>query len=260
MIKFYTVLPDNDHLGGARQATKVSIALQEIGEPFETIDLDRRKVVRPKDSWYREINPNGRVPAIDDNGFVLWECAAILEYLVESRESARSLLPGDLKQRATIRKWMIWESSTLTPDLITICALATTQDPEALASPDLEAMVLAAGGASYLLIGGNKDKPAWEQAARMWNWDLHVLEQGLGERIFRRDLLHRRHCTGRRRANRIPVWNVGEALSKTFSLDSAIGATEELSANVLIHESYRSRYREEFTVMSFEVTNETASL
>jgi glutathione S-transferase len=184
MIKFYAVSPDHDHLGGARQATKVSIALQEIGEPFETIDLNRRKVVRPKDSGYREINPNGRVPAIDDNGFVLWECASILEYLVESRESARSLLPGDLKQRATIRKWLIWESSTLTPDLITVCALATTQDQEALASPDLEAMVLAAGVASYLLIGGNRDKPAWEQAARMWNWDLHVLEQGLGEKEY----------------------------------------------------------------------------
>ena len=91
MIKFYTVLPDNDHLGGARQATKVSIALQEIGEPFETIDLDRRKVVRPLDSKYRKINPNGRVPAIDDDGFILWEAAAILAYLVESREKARWL-------------------------------------------------------------------------------------------------------------------------------------------------------------------------
>src|ERR1700733_6649319 len=57
MIKFYTVSPDHDHLGGARQATKVSIALQEIGEPFETIDLNRRKVVRPKDSWFARSTP-----------------------------------------------------------------------------------------------------------------------------------------------------------------------------------------------------------
>jgi glutathione S-transferase len=186
MIKFYTVLPDNDHLGGARQATKVSIALQEIGEPFETIDLDRRKVVRPLDSPYRKINPNGRVPAIDDDGFILWEAAAILEYLVESRESARWLLPGDVKQRAQIRKWLIWESSTLTPDLITICALATTQEKDALAAPDVEAMVLAAGGASYLLIGGGPDldNRAWNQASRMWDWDLRVLEEGLDDREF----------------------------------------------------------------------------
>lgn len=185
MIKFYTVLPDNDHLGGARQATKVSIALQEIGEPFETIDLDRRKVVRPQDGWYRKINPNGRVPAIDDDGFVLYEAAAILEYLVESRESARWLLPGDVKERAQIRKWLIWESSTLTPDLITICALATTQEKDALATPDLEAMVLAAGGASYLLIGdGDRDNRAWNQASWAWDWDLRVLEEGLGDREF----------------------------------------------------------------------------
>lgn len=184
MIKFYTILPDNDHLGGARQATKVSIALQEIGEPFETIDLDRRKAVRPQESWYRTINPNGRVPAIDDDGFILWEVAAILEYLVESRARARWLLPGDVRQRAEIRKWLIWESSTLTPDLITLCALATTQDPNGLATPDIEAMVLAAGGASYLLMGGDSDHRAWDQATRMWDWDLHVLEEGLGEREY----------------------------------------------------------------------------
>ena len=185
MIKFYTVLPDNDHLGGARQATKVSIALQEIGEPFETIDLDRRKVVRPKDSWYREINPNGRVPAIDDDGFVLYEAAAILEYLVESRESAKWLFPaGDVKRRAITRKWLIWESSTLTPDLITICALATTQEKDALAAPDVEAMVLAAGGASYLCIGSDRDNRAWNQASAMWDWDLRVLEQGLGDQEY----------------------------------------------------------------------------
>jgi glutathione S-transferase len=184
MIKFYTVLPEHDHLGGARQATKVSIALQEIGEPFETIDLDRRKVVRPLDSNYRRINPNGRVPAIDDDGFILWEAAAILAYLVESRENARWLFSGDVKQRAVTRKWLIWESSTLTPDLITICALATTQEKDALASPDLEAMVLAAGGASYLCIGSDRDNTAWNQATKMWAWDLHVMEEGLGDQEY----------------------------------------------------------------------------
>jgi hypothetical protein len=35
MIEFYTILPEHDHLGGGRQATKVSIALQEIDESLE---------------------------------------------------------------------------------------------------------------------------------------------------------------------------------------------------------------------------------
>lgn len=42
-------------------------------------------------------------------------------------------------------------------------------------------------------------------------------------------------------------------------MDSTIGGPEEFSADLLIHESYRGRYREEFAVMGFEATNETAS-
>ena len=187
MLKFYTILPDNDAIGGARQATKVSILLQEIGEEFETIDLDRRNYVRPRDSAYRKINPNGRVPAIDDDGFVLWEAGTILQYLAETRPAARHLLPPAGRQRFEILKWVMWDGSTLTPDLVIACPLLATLQPEAFVSADMEAMLLAAGCAPVLLMGQDRerDKAAWEQACNMLHWDYHVMDIALrGQRYF----------------------------------------------------------------------------
>ena len=186
MIKFYTILPDNDHLGGARQATKVSILLQEIGESFEVIDMDRRREVRPRESEYRKnVNPNGRVPAIDDDGFILWEVGAILNYIVASRPSAKALKPLDVRSAALCDQWLYWEGATLTPDLIAYLTLLVSRNVSFVAS-DLEAMVLAAGGAPFLLIGADKEKDeiALNQARDMMNFDIHLIDQVLGSNNF----------------------------------------------------------------------------
>lgn len=50
------------------------------------------------------INPRHRVPAIVDDGFALYESQAILEYLDERYPAPPSLFPGDLRQRALIRR------------------------------------------------------------------------------------------------------------------------------------------------------------
>lgn len=186
MIKFHTILPDNDDLRGARQATKVSILLQEIGETFETIDMDRRRQVRPKDSEYRKnLNPNGRVPAINDDGFVLWEVGAILNYIVASRPRARMLKPSDAREAARCDQWLYWEGTTLTPDLIAYLTLLVGRDASFVAS-DLEAMVLAAGGAPFLLLGADKerDEAALTQGRDMMNFNLDLLDKTLGSKDF----------------------------------------------------------------------------
>ncbi|GAB4349202.1 MAG: glutathione S-transferase [Immundisolibacter sp.] len=187
MIKFYTILPDNDDIGGARQATKVSIMLQEIGEEFETVDLDRRGYVRPRNSEYRKINPNGRVPAIDDDGFILWEAGTILQYLAETRPAGRPLLPASGKLRYEILKWVMWDGSTLTPDLVIACPLKVTQQRESFVAADMDAMLLAAGCAPVLLMGNDadKDRAAWKQAVDMLQWDYHVMNEALeGKHYF----------------------------------------------------------------------------
>jgi glutathione S-transferase len=56
---------------------------------------------------YLAINPNGRLPAIDDDGFVLWESLAITLYLSKKHSTGR-LYPGSLTGEAETWKWSLW--------------------------------------------------------------------------------------------------------------------------------------------------------
>ena len=58
-----------------------------------------------KTEAYRRINPRCKVPAIDDDGYTLYESAAIVEYLDERyAESGAPLFPGDARSRGHIRR------------------------------------------------------------------------------------------------------------------------------------------------------------
>lgn len=61
---------------------------------------------------YRAMNPNGRVPVIDDDGFVLWESNAIVRYLAARHAAGTPLFPDDVAVRASADKWMDWTTST----------------------------------------------------------------------------------------------------------------------------------------------------
>ena len=63
---------------------------------------------------YRAKNPNGRVPTIDDDGFVLWESNSIVRYL--AMQYAPDLLYGnDIKTFASASRWADWENNELLP-------------------------------------------------------------------------------------------------------------------------------------------------
>ena len=78
--------------------TKVRLALCWRGIAFE----EREPPGGYRSKAWREIVPMGTIPAIDDQGFVLAESEAILEYL-EERHAERPLLPQNLEQRAQVR-------------------------------------------------------------------------------------------------------------------------------------------------------------
>ena len=65
---------------------------------------------------YRALNPNGLVPTIEDDGFVLWESNAIVRYLA-AKDASGNLWPTDLRRRAEADRWMDWENTTLWPAL-----------------------------------------------------------------------------------------------------------------------------------------------
>ena len=68
---------------------------------------------------YRGLNPNGLVPTIDDDGFVLWESHAIVRYLA-AKHAPGSLWPEDLRIRAEADRWMDWKHTTFWPAFRTL--------------------------------------------------------------------------------------------------------------------------------------------
>lgn len=78
----------------------------ELDYEFVLVDL-RKGAQRTPESLAK--NPNGRAPFIDDDGYVLWESNAIVNYLA-SKKPAAALLPADTPARLQIEKWQFWES------------------------------------------------------------------------------------------------------------------------------------------------------
>jgi glutathione S-transferase len=66
-------------------------------------------------------NPNGRVPVLDDNGFVLWESRAIMAYLADLTPG-QTVLPTDARGRADVTRWLFWCAQHMAP-AVTILVL-----------------------------------------------------------------------------------------------------------------------------------------
>jgi glutathione S-transferase len=60
------------------------------------------------------INPNYKVPALEEGDFKLWESNAIIEYLASLKPES-GLLPSDPRARADVVRWLFWESTTWDP-------------------------------------------------------------------------------------------------------------------------------------------------
>jgi GSH-dependent disulfide-bond oxidoreductase len=96
---------------------KVSIALEEIGLPYEphTIDLGKNETWTPE---FLSLNPNGKIPAIlDPKGpggapFGLFESGAILLYLAEK---TGKLLPADPRRRCETIQWVFFQMAAVGP-------------------------------------------------------------------------------------------------------------------------------------------------
>ncbi|MEO7761357.1 MAG: glutathione S-transferase family protein [Casimicrobiaceae bacterium] len=94
---------------------KVLWCCEEIGLPYQRYDAGGEHGI-VSSPHYRKLNPNGQVPTIDDDGFVLWESNAIVRYLA-STYSPNSLWPATPHVRAISDQWMDWQTSTFWPAL-----------------------------------------------------------------------------------------------------------------------------------------------
>jgi glutathione S-transferase len=89
---------------------KVLWCAEEIGVAYESIEVGGA-FGKTADPAYRALNPNGLVPAIEDDGLALWESNAIVRYLA-ARYAPDTLYPQDPAVRARGDKWMDWTTSS----------------------------------------------------------------------------------------------------------------------------------------------------
>lgn len=95
--------------GGERsRASIVQWYLEEIEIPYEFVLLDLEAGEHRKPEFLA-INPIGKVPAIVDGGFQLWESGAILLYLAEKYGK----LPASLEEKSIVTQWVLFANSTL---------------------------------------------------------------------------------------------------------------------------------------------------
>src|SRR5215470_13723322 len=92
---------------------KVLWALDELKGPYERVDAGMAFGI-VNEPFYQKMNPNARVPTIDDDGVVLWESNAIVRYLA-AKHGAGGLWPTELAVRADSDRWMDWVSNHVGP-------------------------------------------------------------------------------------------------------------------------------------------------
>ena len=100
MLKFF--------FNGSPNPTKVALFLEESGLAFEPVKIDTRKGEQFAPEFLK-INPNGKVPAIDDNGTIVFDSNAILLYLAEK---TGKFLPSN---RAELLSWLMFVATGVGP-------------------------------------------------------------------------------------------------------------------------------------------------
>lgn len=107
---------------------KVLWACDEMGVPWERIDAGMAFGVNNTPEFLA-MNPNGLVPVINDNGFILWESHAIVRYLAR-KHGMGTLCPADPQLAARADQWMDWYHCALFPDMRPIFINLVRTPPE----------------------------------------------------------------------------------------------------------------------------------
>ncbi len=92
---------------------KVLWCCDELGITYEREDVGR-EFGKNHEPAYLALNPNGRIPTIVDDGFVLWESNAIVRYLC-AKHGMGTWYPRELHRLADMERWMDWQQTTLRP-------------------------------------------------------------------------------------------------------------------------------------------------
>ena len=103
MLEFYTAPTPN--------GWKVAMTLEEMGLDYQLHMVNLSGGEQQEES-YLAINPNGRIPAIVDDGFPVFESGAIMLYLAEK---TGKLIPRDVKGRSEVVQWLMFQMAGIGP-------------------------------------------------------------------------------------------------------------------------------------------------
>ena len=96
----------------------VRYACRDLGGTFGGLD----------DPGFLALNPNGRIPVMDDDGFVLWESNAIVRYLAATYGGG-TIAPATRRAWAQADQWMDWYKTTFYGPFVTIFQAIVKTEP-----------------------------------------------------------------------------------------------------------------------------------
>jgi glutathione S-transferase len=92
--------------GSGGRASRSLLALEELGVAYRHVALKPWDNPADKETL-RRLNPNARVPVLDDGGLIVWESMAVNLYLADRYGSA-PLWPAEPRGRAVVYQWSLW--------------------------------------------------------------------------------------------------------------------------------------------------------
>ena len=105
------------HHAPMTRSTRVVWLLEELGLPY---DLRRVEFQPPKEGFFSQKTPLGKLPVIEDDGVAICESGAILEYLLERYGEGRLAPPVGTAERGVYLQWIHYAEGTLYPPLGTM--------------------------------------------------------------------------------------------------------------------------------------------
>ncbi|WP_431296842.1 glutathione S-transferase [Rahnella sp. PAMC 25559] len=105
------------HLDNSR-SQRILWMLEEVSVPYEIQRYQRDKSTMLAPASLKKVHPLGKAPVLEDNGLILAESGAIIEYLQETYDAEGVLKPSALAERQQYRYWMHYAEGSLMPLLV----------------------------------------------------------------------------------------------------------------------------------------------
>ncbi|MEJ5072765.1 glutathione S-transferase [Enterobacter ludwigii] len=115
------------HLNLSR-SQRVLWALEELDLPYQIVRYQREPTMLAPEAL-KKVHPLGKSPVLEDDGLILAESGAILEYLQETHDPGQTLKPLNPQARIQYRFWLHYAEGSLMPFLLMKLVFANLGKP-----------------------------------------------------------------------------------------------------------------------------------